>query len=394
MTSFLNFHFGVSPPRETSLAAPNTLLGKTYPKKEKTDSQVDHLLAITDALALKGLLRDIEQTIAKATQERYLKIFNQICSSGSVRIMSKSRLRLVSASILFGLRRLLVYAHTSDTQTILSIVSDIRCLERLTLDREMPLTASSEVHADLAGFLEARGINVEKYETGMFPKRLGRVNKLKGLPNDWREQMLRGLTGSNSTFIQAVIFLSALGCRPCELANARVISLEDDTLLLTVQSAKSLGGDVPVTRGAVFSCHPNLSRLLLIAAAPDIVDLPFAKISTKQVENLLRRTSLKVFPRTLPPLSASAFRNQQASDLKKSGVSAIDIALFLGHKTTRQQKKYGRKKFGQAASSWCPTQILPSHEVRLIESRYPKSDPQGEADWNHSSDDEQYRYAD
>ena len=394
MTSFLNFHFGVSLPRETGLAVRVPLLGKTYPKKEKTDSPCDQLLNIGDALELKASLRDVEQTIAKATQERYLKIFNQICSSGSVKIMSKSRLRLVSASILFGLRRLLVHAHTSDTQTILSIASDIRCLERLSVDREMPVIATSDVHGGLAGFLEARGINVEKYEMGMFPKRVGRVNRLKGLPNDWREQILGGLAGSNSTFIQAVTFLSALGCRPCELAKARVISLEDDTLLLTVQSAKSLGGDMPVTRGAVFPCHPNLLGLLPIATAPDIVDFTFAKISTKQVENLLRRTSHKIFPRTLPPLSASAFRNQQASDLKKSGVSAIDIALFLGHKTTRQQKKYGRKRFGQIASSWCPTQILPSHEVRLIESRYPTSDVQGEVDWNHSSDDDQYRYAD
>jgi hypothetical protein len=93
------------------------------------------------------------------------------------------------------------------------------------------------------------------------------------------------------------------------------------------------------------------------------------------IENLLARLSrkLSVAQALGRPVSASAFRNQAASDAKAAGWSDAELATFLGHITNSQQRNYGRSKYARkGAGIPLPVSLIESHEVKIIPMKYPR----------------------
>lgn len=165
--------------------------------------------------------------------------------------------------------------------------------------------------------------------------------RLRGLPQNWRQQMFEGLR-EKSKYRDVVAVLSATGARPAEFATGIEVTLEGpDLLRFRIKGAKTSEGKYGQAERAfsVNADRPELRHLqtrtrendgkLLVTASP-------GALSDK-----VRQLSMKVFPSLKSEISAYVFRHQTAADLKASGLSDADVSAALGHSVDETKGAYG-----------------------------------------------------
>lgn len=342
---------------------------------------------IARAIAEKNRLAELAGALAQSTGLRYVQTYNRALNTGIVDLGNQSTARLLRAA----------FEHVFE-QRLLSVedYDDLRLVAAHRTLASFRSALKATPHSDscprdsigqLGRYLESRGIRAYGVDQSEIRPRVPRTRRLQALPEDWRELMLEALSTRIPNAREALIVLGLLGCRPEELKTARVRKLTESTIEITVSSVKGLGGPEPVRRGAVFApSGPALAaEYLSDHNAPDGHD-PFAHLSAKCLDNLLRRTSQAAFPKLSPSISAYCYRNALSSDLKRAGFSRRDIAMLLGHTTTRQQKSYGRSRYGRAGSGWLPSRVVMSHEVRSFPAPYCSKDIPEEVDYLNEDD--------
>jgi len=181
-------------------------------------------------------------------------------------------------------------------------------------------------------------------------QRVGKRNSIKSLPTGWQITVCQNV---RKKYVLSTVIMALTGCRPAEIGNGVEIFLENDLVMCRIQGAK-----VSATKGhrtRTIGLDPNQNPLAQLLRDGfnarninrDIVKLPGgngAEAVKKFGDNVRYAAQKKL---GFKKVSAYSFRHQIASDLRKDGFLPIDIAVVLGHRTTKMRKHYGLKIFGK-----------------------------------------------
>ncbi|NQW95144.1 MAG: site-specific integrase [Polaromonas sp.] len=165
--------------------------------------------------------------------------------------------------------------------------------------------------------------------------KVGKRKSLRGLPDDWRAQLVAAAPFSCREWI---LLLAVGGVRPEEIAMGVQVQPTDGGVHLTIRGAKTDRGHGQPER--VVAVDGPLALLLAEGGARTI-----SATSANSVSVAAGRLGRKVFgERRSNLVSAYSFRHQFASDLKASGLDGLSISAILGHSVDDTKKHYGTSK--------------------------------------------------
>jgi integrase len=156
---------------------------------------------------------------------------------------------------------------------------------------------------------------------------------LRGLPPDWREQLVHA--SARSRYALQIQVMTLCGCRPEELAKGVLIRREGDELVIGIEGAKvskRTGGGQPWRELRIAADHP---------LATGLPDGKYSVPNAKAIENAIDHYGKKLWPRRAEPISAYSLRHAAASDFKAAGLAQVEVAAALGHASTATMERYG-----------------------------------------------------
>lgn len=174
--------------------------------------------------------------------------------------------------------------------------------------------------------------------------RQGRLRRLKELCDGWFEESLRATETVTPRLRAGHLILALSGCRTCEVADTRAewdIAARRMTLFIPIAKQKDATKKGSFRQMSFLATGDNeqlVDELIHILVADGSItrDVP-----AKALQNLIARTSRKLWPEQVPGLNSSCYRNLLIADLKKDGVARKQIADLLGHTTTKTGSMYG-----------------------------------------------------
>tara|TARA_E500000318_G_C3565432_1_gene215446 strand:+ start:1537 stop:3246 length:1710 start_codon:yes stop_codon:yes gene_type:complete len=177
-----------------------------------------------------------------------------------------------------------------------------------------------------------------------------RKRKLKGLPDDWVDHVLRSVR-SDAKWRTAAAVMALAGARPAEVSGARsaVVAYDSEAHSLTfdVKGAKVKGENGQEDRSLKIRADESFACKLVIDACLEnggiaVICAP----NTKNFRDNLNARIKAVFPKR--GVSCYHFRHQVSSDIKRQSVDPLTTAKALGHRSTRTQVGYGAARTGRA----------------------------------------------
>ena len=173
--------------------------------------------------------------------------------------------------------------------------------------------------------------------------------RLKGLPQDWREQMFDGLQ-VESKYRDVVAVLSATGARPEEFAKGIQVSVVDsDALSFEILGAKTHQGKYGQERRSFIVKADRKELAYLYKRVSDSGGGLRVEAEAGALSDKIRQLSKKVFPKLRSPISAYVFRNQFSADLKASSLSGSEVSVALGHSVDETKSYYGAAQSARSA---------------------------------------------
>jgi len=166
--------------------------------------------------------------------------------------------------------------------------------------------------------------------------KVGKRKSLRGLPPDWREQMVAAAPSPATR--DWMLLMAIAGVRPEEIAKGIAVQPIADGVILKIKGAKIDRGHGQPER--VVTVHGPLA-LLLAESGERTINAP----SANSVSVAAGRLGRKVFgERRSHLVSAYSFRHQFASDLKASGLDGVTVSAVLGHSVDDTKNQYGTSK--------------------------------------------------
>jgi integrase len=182
----------------------------------------------------------------------------------------------------------------------------------------------------------------------------GKISKrrtLRGLPNDWREQIQERLT--NSKYRDAAQVLHLTGARPVEIKSGIRIKLDEEkgTISAYIRGAKcsDISNSGQSMRKIIYKRYSNegqkLEKILERNARND--DEYTVKIeSTSSFQKIYKAAAEKALGKPGKRITPYSARHQFSADMKAGGYSKTAIAAAMGHQSTRSQGQYGTANQG------------------------------------------------
>jgi len=180
-------------------------------------------------------------------------------------------------------------------------------------------------------------------------RRQGKRLSLRGLPDDWREQMIEKATPKHKL---TMAVLAATGCRPAELqAGIEFRRTGPYEITATWDGAKQKhdeagnrfagGGVRSVVIDASTYCGMTIAQALPADGSPMTVQV--GRWAARDAIDLAADRCGKKFDK----VSAYSFRHQFSADLKAAKVDPATIAEMMGHDSEESQKNYGEQGQGR-----------------------------------------------
>lgn len=161
---------------------------------------------------------------------------------------------------------------------------------------------------------------------------------------DWRQRMNDAL--ADSQFIDALLVMELVGCRPSELVSGVGIHLSEPGgfTVRVLKGAKVTESSGQPWRTASFPLSKLPARWSGILNGQ--MSYRVSIDSTDELRNVLQRTSRKLLP-GVPYVTAYVYRHALASEMRESGFQAEEMAKGMGHRVPETQAFYGRKHSGK-----------------------------------------------
>jgi integrase len=173
--------------------------------------------------------------------------------------------------------------------------------------------------------------------------KVGKRKSLRGLPIDWREQMVAAAPSTSSR--EWMLLMTVAGVRPEEIAKGIEVQPISGGVQLKIKGAKIDRGHGQPER--VVTVNGPLA-LFLAENGERTIKAP----SANSVSVAAGRLGRKIFgERRSNPVSAYSFRHQFASDLKASGLDGLTASAILGHSVDDTKKQYGTSKQARGAQT-------------------------------------------
>lgn len=169
-------------------------------------------------------------------------------------------------------------------------------------------------------------------------KRHTKRRSLRGLPPDWREQLVNAAAGSK--YADQVRVMALCGCRPAELEKGVLIRRDGDEIVIGIEGAKvskRTGGGQSWRELRIAADHP---------LAAGLQDGQYRVPNAKAIENAIEHFATKLWPRRTERISAYSLRHAAASDYKAAGLDQPAVAAALGHASTATMDRYGSASAG------------------------------------------------
>jgi integrase len=184
--------------------------------------------------------------------------------------------------------------------------------------------------------------------------------------DEWRERAAEEMSGN----LRLLFLLECVtGCRPQELENGvQARLLRDGTIVTRVKGAKTddIAGQPTrfmrlVASDGITQC---LARQLKVGCTLNSRMLDLGKVNT--YAKRVARACARAFPKRTgrAKLSCYSIRHQFKADLKAGGWSAAEVAMAMGHSTTRSGTAYGRGGHG-AGGGVKPLVVRAARAVKL-----------------------------
>ena len=185
-------------------------------------------------------------------------------------------------------------------------------------------------------------------ESGSISKR----RTLRGLPEDWREQIHARLCASQSKYADAALVMHLTGCRPSELVTGVAVKREsagEITFYIAGSKQSDINQSGQKLRTLTYSVNSPAARavegMILAGRGAETIKLPSAK-SAASFQKIYKEAAVKVLGKKGQRISPYSARHQFSADLKKQGYDKVMIAEAMGHQATASQSQYGTSKQG------------------------------------------------
>ena len=204
-------------------------------------------------------------------------------------------------------------------------------------------------------------VEVEKRErAGQTIHSHSKRTRLRGLPDDWRNQMFEN--AKRSKYLDAIAVLAATGARPAELEKGITVNLtRENTLTFTIIGVKTHNGKygqeirkLEIAANSVVTKH-------LLDRVQEHGQLRIAA-NAGSLSDYARYLGKKTFPSLKKAVSAYCFRHQFAADLKAEGMESADVSAALGHCVDETQSYYASGRSARGSSG--VQKVVGTREVR------------------------------
>ncbi len=223
----------------------------------------------------------------------------------------------------------------------------------------------------LAGWLELGGTIDSLGPDCPIPKgqrkcRRSKRQDLAGLPPDWRERLLDGMSKSKN-YIPALVSCIS-GCRPSELKKGVSLRIDGGMLRVEIAGAKvgpTKGQPLRILEYAASSQQPLVADMVLLVELAG-GGLEISIDSAKAFSSAIAYHGHRAFPRSSRRITPYCFRHAFASDLKRNLPDQDDVSKALGHRVDRTRSSYGQAQIGRGAGGLVPSGVEATHGVKHV----------------------------
>jgi hypothetical protein len=209
----------------------------------------------------------------------------------------------------------------------------------------------------------------ERFKGDGRAKRYAKKSKsasIRTVDEDWRERVAEMMTGDLK-----LLFLvqCVTGCRPQELANGVQVRLcRDGTMVTRVRGAKCDQFVGQPSRSLRLSAASGVTRMLgqMLKAGRSVDSRDYDLGQVNTYAKRVARACASAFPsrKGRKKLSPYSVRHQFKADLVAMGWTKVEIAMAMGHSTTRSGTAYGQGGRG-GGSGVKPIAIKAQRPVKL-----------------------------
>ncbi len=197
-------------------------------------------------------------------------------------------------------------------------------------------------------------------------RRHSKRQDFRGLPSDWKEQLLSRLPKYRLIYLAAAV----TGCRPGELLKGVRVVVADRQLVCYIEGAKVTKFKGQAFREMRFHFGNPLVDALRDEALHHGADL-MIKLATangaRLFSNAMASAGARLWPSRKTRVTPYMLRHQLAGDLKAAGRDVEQIAQILGHAVTDTQTIYGHHKTGRGGV--LPTSVTAARIPRDTRSK-------------------------
>jgi integrase len=202
----------------------------------------------------------------------------------------------------------------------------------------------------------------EDYLKNWSPKRKRKSKKtsFKGLPEDWREQVVKAAIPKRRL---AVLILALTGSRPAEIHKGIIVRRNENGIItLVIEGAKVTERSGQKKRGLVLKPSTLESMLQDELNQMGENEMEISIPNPNSLTTYLRCLCARIFPDHKRPITAYSFRHAMASDCKATGISLL-ASKVLGHRVDKTSSYYGSKQQG-GANGLAPTGAAVTKDIK------------------------------
>ena len=185
---------------------------------------------------------------------------------------------------------------------------------------------------------------------------------LRGLPSDWREQLIERMHGSVNYLPGLVLAIS--GCRPAELKKGIQIVINDNMMVIKIPGAK-LGKNKGQPERIIEYRLPATNKLVS-RLEEEIKYSGSIEISINNPNSFCSAITYygrQTFPGRRKAITPYCLRHSFTSDLKRNLGDTDDVSRALGHQVDRTKSSYGQTQMG-TPGGLAPETISATHNIR------------------------------
>jgi hypothetical protein len=186
---------------------------------------------------------------------------------------------------------------------------------------------------------------------------------LKGLPDDWREKIIK----RTPKYYPATLVAAVTGCRPDELVHGVKLFMENGMLVAFIKGSKTTEKTGQPWRKLSW---PINSESVLVRELCSVVQAQKGELLVKiecgkKFHGAIRAASKREWAGRKEDVTPYCFRHHAAGDMKGSGtMTSVEISAALGHLSDVTKSRYGHANMGRS-SGVSPCSVVAARPVSV-----------------------------